>query len=475
MQRSIILLTFICIGYLSCNTTQGSSHLANIENTTDVAYQSHIKPIIANNCLTCHAGNYPSANMTLDTYDKVVDAVQNRNLLKRINDPKNPMPTSGLMSRQERLAIQKWVDNDFAQQPKNPISSTTPTQNAIFTPPNIKAVDIEKEGFDFLEKMQGHWVGKMFLLGRDLPWFAFDFRAINESEVHGLFEGGSMGNLFNTFFVANYKGVKTIMLRNGGILSGIYRTSYFVLTDVKNGEYLFEDAYGGQQIMWVKISFNNDKMKMLTYTSKLGMQKASRHMEFEGKRVHTDLAQQAAQAFNYPSKKVVKSFPDGMPLAQWGSEYPTVTSASYIMSMDQTTDYITLGQQANDPIQITDINNIASLQLQFKRNDLSKGKNISVYLSRAPLTSADGSMKMEHNFIAQSTMDEIILFPEIDKNDNDFTLTYLHTGKCYITFTVDNNKDLVPSKGDYYSASIELDLSAGKTITLEVDQINKQM
>ena len=86
--------------------------------------------------------------------------------------------------------------------------------------------------------MPGHWVGKMKLMGKPIDWFAFDYRPISPSHIHGIFEGGSMGNLFTSFFVADYKGTKTIMARNGGILSGFYRTSYFVLDkiDIKNNE-----------------------------------------------------------------------------------------------------------------------------------------------------------------------------------------------------------------------------------------------
>lgn len=474
MKKVFFILALFSISYWGCTTSQSVTSGQSIDNITDVSYNRHIKSIIVNNCITCHSGKFPSADMALDSYEKLVDAVKKRGVLKRINDHRKPMPTTGLMAKKDRMLIKKWVENSFAldSKTKGPEANN---EKYSFHPPDLKAVDINEKGFDFFEKMQGHWVGDMYLLGQQLPWFAFDFRAINNAQLHGLFEGGSMGNLFNTFFVANYKGVKTIMLRNGGILSGIYRTSYFVLTEVKNGEYLFEDAYGGKQIMWVKITFKNDKMKMLTYTSKFGSQKPSRHMEFNGSRVNVDLANRAARKFSFPSQKIVESFPSGMPLPIWGSEYPIVTSASYIMQMDDTKDYITLGQMAQDPIQITAIDNIASLELKFKRTDLSKNKNISVYLSREPLTNSEGEMKMEYGFIDEKVMNQVILFPEIDSKENDFTLTYLHTGKCYITFVVDNNKDLIPSKGDFYSQSVLLDLKANQQEILIVDKINKKM
>ncbi len=460
---------------VSCKTLKVSKkEYTPIDLSEDISYSNHIKPIIENNCLTCHSGEFASANLTLEKYEEVIAAIKNDGLLNRINNHEKPMPTSGLMPKNARMTFQKWADNDFLKVSENPVKQTE-EENFVFNPPTINAVDIEKNGFEFMNKIQGHWTGKMFLLGQKLPWFSFDFRAINTSQVHGMFEGGSMGNLFNTFFVGEFKGTKTIMLRNGGILSGIYRTSYFVLTEANENEYLFVDAYGGKDIMWVKIKFGHDKMNMTTYTSKFGSVKSSRHMEFEGKLQNEDLAQQAAEKFNYPTKTVFKSFPNGMPKPDWGKEYETVTSASYMMMADSSMDYETLGKWAQDPIQISDLENIARLNLVFERDDLSRDKNISVYLSREPLTDSNDKMKMEYDYISMKAMNQVILFPQINKNQKQFELTYLHTGKCYITFVVDNNKDMVPNKGDFYSKSIELNLNSETIQKLSVNMIDKSM
>lgn len=279
-----------------------------------------------------------------------------------------------------------------------------------------------------------------------------------------------MGNLFNTFFVAEYKGTKTIMLRNGGVLGGIYRTSYFVLTKVENNTYFFEDAYGGKQIMWVEVSFKNNTMKMLTHTSNLGIKKPSKHMEFVGEKMDSSLAKQAALKFNFPTKKVVHQFPNGITLPNWGSKYPTVTSASFITE-DDNSSYIELGKQAQDPIQITDLENLAELTLMFNRKNI-KDKKINVYLSKTPLTNNKGDFKTEYNYITQNAMDSVILFPEIDKEDEKFTLTYLHTGKCFITFVIDNNNDMIPSKGDFYTISREINLTT-KPSVLKIENIDK--
>jgi hypothetical protein len=477
MKKGILICVLLFgIFYVKSQSTSFAveDNVNFVNDSSAIAYDNVIAPIVANNCLTCHSGTFPSADMDLGSYDYLVSAIKNNGLLQRINNVKDPMPTSGLMSKSKRLLIEKWAKNGFPKE-SNQTTNIADSSEYKFVPPSLQAINIENEGFEFLDKIQGHWVGKMFLLGQNIPWFAFDFRAINTSQVHGLFEGGSMGNLFNTFFVAEYKGVKTIMLRNGGILNGIYRTSYFVLTSVTNKEYIFEDAYGGKKIMWVKVSFSKDKMKMLTYTSKLGANKASRHMEFEGTNLNKNLAIKAAKKFKFPTKKVFKSFPDGMPVPTWGEAYPIVTSATYLMASGKDADYSTLGRQAQDPIQISDLKNIASLELNFKRNDLSKDKNISVYLSSEPLTNKEGKMKMEYGYITEETMNRVILFPQIDKTDDLFKFNYLHTGKSYITFLIDNDNNFIPSKGDFYSPSLELNLTENSALLLEVDNITKRI
>ncbi|UTW61772.1 hypothetical protein KFE98_17435 [bacterium SCSIO 12741] len=76
-------------------------------------------------------------------------------------------------------------------------------------------VDINKKGFELIEKMQGHWIGTNKVMAWDWDWFALDYRAVSNSHVFGIFEGGNMGNLFTSFFVTDFKNTRTIMARNG--------------------------------------------------------------------------------------------------------------------------------------------------------------------------------------------------------------------------------------------------------------------
>ncbi|UTW66009.1 hypothetical protein KFE94_15320 [bacterium SCSIO 12643] len=459
----LMLFVFIGLAFTQCTSNKETIKSSTGVELSQISYDTYVKPIIYNYCTTCHAGKSPSAGLDLQTYANVKNAAENRNLLKRINDHKNPMPVGGLMPKEERLTILRWAKNNFLEKTSTDSASNETSADYSFDPPQITPINIENQGFALLENMQGHWVGKMNLMGEKMPWFAFDYRAIGPSQVHGIFEGGTMGNLFTSFFLANFKGTKTIMARNGGVLNGIYRTSYFVLTEAKEGPnssyYKLVDAYGGAQIMWMELTFTGDQLKFNSYTSRMGTYpKPTLHMKFEGTKKHLELAKQAADQFNFPSKKDVVDFSKGMPTPNWGNTYPVVTSASYLAQDDGVTDYSVLAEMAQDPYRMEQLPGIASLNLKLPRNDASKGKKVSIYLSRQPLTDAQGKIIMEYGYIKQDVLDEVLLFPELAQSETEFKLTYLHPGKYYVTAVLDEDGNMVPSKGDISSKSALVEL-----------------
>lgn len=80
-----------------------------------INYDTHIKPIVTTNCISCHSGATPAANLDLTTYDNVKKSTQNGALIQRINDATNPMPQSGLMSTAERSLFDEWVKNNYKE------------------------------------------------------------------------------------------------------------------------------------------------------------------------------------------------------------------------------------------------------------------------------------------------------------------------------------------------------------------------
>ncbi len=78
-----------------------------------VTYSKNIRPIISQYCLNCHAGKRPKSKLDLSTYENLKKAIENKNLLLRINNKKRPMPKGGLMPLEKRKLIEKWVNQEF--------------------------------------------------------------------------------------------------------------------------------------------------------------------------------------------------------------------------------------------------------------------------------------------------------------------------------------------------------------------------
>lgn len=111
--RNVIFVLFIAVLFLNCSNNDDD---ANETPATRITYEGNIKSIMNNNCNSCH-GN-PLANgapMSLTTYTQVKNAVEERRLISRINDPLNPMPFSGLMTQANRNLVQQWVDGGFLE------------------------------------------------------------------------------------------------------------------------------------------------------------------------------------------------------------------------------------------------------------------------------------------------------------------------------------------------------------------------
>ena len=316
--------------------------------------------------------------------------------------------------------------------------------------------DINTDGFDFLEKMQGHWVGTNRVIADDYPWFAWDYRAISDSHIHGIHEGGTLGNLMTSFFVTNYKGKRTLMARNGGLLSGIYRTSYFVLDKVEDrgseGKYYrFVDAVGGDKIMYFELRFNQDDLFFNSYTSNLGNRVPSRHMTFKGKKMHVSLAQAAATATGFPKNNIdngldfANGFNEDYLYVQSGETKPK--SATFL-AQGNNNDVYDLAAQSGDPYIISNHPRLGTLTVNITRNSEITDTNLFVYLSKDPLTDTNGFLTS--NVDAYETL---LHFPTLENKENQFLFTYLHPGDYYLTVIADKNGDFAPSAGDILSIS----------------------
>ena len=115
-MKKLIPLAFSILLMTSCSSGGDDSDPTPNPTPTNVTYNGNIKSIMTSNCTSCH-GN-PTSNgapMSLTTYSEVVDAVNNRNLINRINSTSNPMPVGGLMPSNTRQLIQTWVNNGMPE------------------------------------------------------------------------------------------------------------------------------------------------------------------------------------------------------------------------------------------------------------------------------------------------------------------------------------------------------------------------
>jgi hypothetical protein len=80
-------------------------------DTTQVAFLSHIEPLVKSNCYGCHNSNVPSGQLILETYNQVRDAVLQKQLLQIIDYPGGTgrMPPTSPMSDCNLKIFNIWV------------------------------------------------------------------------------------------------------------------------------------------------------------------------------------------------------------------------------------------------------------------------------------------------------------------------------------------------------------------------------
>ncbi len=341
----------------------------------------------------------------------------------------------------------------------------------------VLPIDISNDGFDFLEKMQGHWVGSNRIIVDDYPWFSWDYRAISSSHIHGIHEGGSLGNLFTSFFVTDYKGKRTIMARNGGLLSGIYRTSYFVLDKIEDrgseGKYYrFVDAIGSKEIMYFELRFKNDELFFNAYTSGLGNRIPNRHMTFKGKKMHESLSQNAATSTGFPQNNIDHNlnFSNGFNINNlYIKPRETTPKSATFLAQQNANNVYELAPISGDPYTIIDHPRIGTLLVNITRNIQITETNLFVYLSKNPLTDNNGLLT--NNLDDYNT---ILHFPTLQNNEESFLFTYLHPGEYFLTVIADKNNDLLPGAGDIVSITKQIRLAPLENKVENVTNIDVQ-
>lgn len=118
--KNLLKLTVGGMLLVAC-TNDSPDDLLGEEITGTVTYVVNVKPIITNNCLSCHtAPPVNGAPMQLTTYEDVKNAVLNRGLINRIsrqNGENGLMPLGGPRMPQHNIdVLNQWVTDGLLEQ-----------------------------------------------------------------------------------------------------------------------------------------------------------------------------------------------------------------------------------------------------------------------------------------------------------------------------------------------------------------------
>ncbi|NER18474.1 hypothetical protein [Spongiivirga citrea] len=107
----LVTLSLIASTVFLYNCNKDDDNPEEMQEGETPTFTADIQGIMAGNCTGCHASTPTNgAPMSLVTYNQVVDAVNNRNLVSRINSTTAPMPQTGRMNATLRQTIEDWVN-----------------------------------------------------------------------------------------------------------------------------------------------------------------------------------------------------------------------------------------------------------------------------------------------------------------------------------------------------------------------------
>ena len=185
--------------------------------------------------------------------------------------------------------------------------------------------------------------------------------------------------------------------------------------------YRLVDAYGGQGIMWMELTFRGNNLEFNSYASRFGLTEPKLHFSFKGSSKHPALASAAAMAVGFPKRIGDFDLSKGLPKPHWAEKVPQ-TSASYIWE-DKTKSVLELGRLAKDPFRIDQMPYLLQLAVSVKRTAATKGKKLHMYLSNRALTDKRGKFITQGGYVRSDLLDGLLSFPEVSGKHDRFTFT----------------------------------------------------
>ena len=190
----------------------------------------------------------------------------------------------------------------------------------------------------------------------------------------------------------------------------------------------------------------------------------------KAKRKHQELAAEAAKAVSIGKNAVAFDCSDGLPKPNWSVKAPP-TSASYSRE-DKTKLIAELGRISRDPIRINQMPYLGQLAVSVKRIEATKGRKLHMYLSRRPLTDDAGRFIMQGDYVRLDLLDGLLSFPEVAGNQDEFTFTYLHPGKYFLSVVADMDGDGFPSPGDITHPVMPVKVQPRGKASISVENLN---
>ena len=97
-KNQFYLFSFVMLYVCSCVENNEEQYISYNCEKLDNYYQDHIKPILQENCTSCHNASYSAGDLRLDNFDYAVDGIIKGFAHNRIiMEPNNPrfMPLGG--------------------------------------------------------------------------------------------------------------------------------------------------------------------------------------------------------------------------------------------------------------------------------------------------------------------------------------------------------------------------------------------
>lgn len=102
--KNAFLLFFLTVSLSACLSNVDEEMV--LDPCAEITFSMNVKPIIDNNCVSCHSSSGQASFLNLETYDAV-----NLNALKVKSEVvTKDMPIGGSLTNEEIAAISCWVD-----------------------------------------------------------------------------------------------------------------------------------------------------------------------------------------------------------------------------------------------------------------------------------------------------------------------------------------------------------------------------